>query len=125
MSFARLPQSRLRSRAPGPWPANLACTEGKLTLAGHALSDLAVHGTPVYLVDEDDMRSRARAWVDAIGDGDVYYAGKSFLSPLLARWMVEEGLYIDTASEGELRTALAGGVPKDWTARQFEVRCSS
>lgn len=111
MSFAPLASIPAPEPGTGPWPANLACTEGKLTLAGHALSDLAVRGTPVYLVDEDDMRSRARAWVDAIGDGDVYYAGKSFLSPLLARWMVEEGLCIDTASEGELRTALAGGVP--------------
>ncbi|WP_434700476.1 diaminopimelate decarboxylase family protein [Trueperella pyogenes] len=29
----------------------------------------------------------------------------------VARWMMEEGLNIDSASEGELRTALAGGVP--------------
>ena len=111
MVFAPLASVPAPEPGAGPWPAHLARVNGGLALAGQGLEDLAGEGTPVYLVDEDDMRARARAWVDAIGDGDVYYAGKSFLTPAIAAWMVDEGLCIDTASEGELRTALAGGVP--------------
>lgn len=111
MTFAPLAAVPAPEPGAGPWPANLTRVDGDLHLAGHSLTALAEEGTPLYLVDEADMRNRARAWVSAIGDGDVYYAGKSFLTPAVARWMVEEGLSIDTASEGELRTALAGGVP--------------
>lgn len=111
MAFAPLASVPAPEPGAGPWPTNLQRVGGELILAGHRLADLAEKGTPLYLVDEKDMRGRARAWVEAIGDGDVYYAGKSFLTPTVAAWMVEEGLCIDTASEGELRTALAGGVP--------------
>lgn len=111
MAFAQLAHVPAPEPGSGPWSANLRRDKGELVLAGHALSDLADAGTPVYLVDEEDMKARARAWVDAMGDGDVYYAGKSFLTPAVASWMLEAGLCIDTASEGELRIALAGGVP--------------
>ncbi|WP_182354449.1 diaminopimelate decarboxylase [Flaviflexus huanghaiensis] len=111
MAFAPLAAVPAPEPGFGPWPVNLERVDGELVLAGHKISDLADEGTPLYLVDENDMRDRARAWVHAIGDGDVYYAGKSFLTPGVARWMMSEGLCIDTASEGELRTALAGGVP--------------
>jgi len=111
MAFSPLAFAAAPEPGSGPWPANLARIDGELALAGRTLTELASHGTPIYLVDEADMRARARAWVDAMGDGDVYYAGKSFLTPAIASWMADEGLCIDTASEGELRTALAGGVP--------------
>lgn len=112
MPFAPLAHVPAPEPGEGPWPRNLTReANGEVALAGHTLTELAENGTPVYLVDKDDMVARAKAWVDAIGEGDVYYAGKSFLTPAVARWMYEEGLGIDTASEGELRTALAGGVP--------------
>ena len=41
----------------------------------------------------------------------VYYAGKSFLSTAVVRWVREEGLCLDTASGGELALALRGGMP--------------
>jgi diaminopimelate decarboxylase len=43
----------------------------------------------------------------------LYYAGKALLTKAVAKWAVEEGLRIDTASAGELATALAAGVPGD------------
>ncbi|WP_297566549.1 diaminopimelate decarboxylase, partial [uncultured Arcanobacterium sp.] len=75
-------------------------------------------GTPLYILDIADARARARRWKEALDSafadlagGDVYYAGKAFLSKAFARWMWEDGLYIDATSAGELQTALAGGVP--------------
>lgn len=109
--FAPLASTPAPEPGHAPWPGALERTEAGLTFAGIPLKELA--STPVYLVDETEARKRARAWVDAIGDGDVYYAGKALITPTIATWMVEEGLRVDTASEGELRTALAGGVPGD------------
>ena len=97
----------------GIWPITTARVGGELTIGGVLASDLiAQFGSPLYVIDEEDMRSRARAWKFAIDEsfaelagGEVYYAGKAFLSVAVARWMAEEGLCIDTCSEGELRTA--------------------
>ena len=47
-------------------------------------------GTPVYVVDEDDLRTRARDFATAFAGWDVYYAGKSFLCTAVARWVAEE-----------------------------------
>lgn len=104
----------------GIWSMNtLREADGEFSVAGVRVSEIAEEfGTPTYVLDVDDARSRARAWKLAMDEAfedlagaDVYYAGKAFLSKAVARWMFEEGLFIDTASEGELRTALAGGVP--------------
>ncbi|MDO5025478.1 MAG: diaminopimelate decarboxylase [Trueperella sp.] len=104
----------------GIWSQNATLTAtGELQVAGVRVTELATEfGTPAYILDVADMRARAQAWVAAateafaeLGGAAVYYAGKAFLSKAVARWMYEAGLHIDTASEGELRTALAGGVP--------------
>ena len=102
------------------WPSGVARNaEGALTIAGVDVRELARdHGTPAYLIDEDDWRRRARAWSEAFGDGDtgetgadVYYAGKSFLSVAIAKWAAEEGLHLDVCSGGELAVALRAGFP--------------
>lgn len=75
-------------------------------------------GSPLYVIDEDAARARARevrgalqAEAERIGtEATVYYAGKAFLCVEVARWMAEEGLAIDVASGGELAVALAAGV---------------
>ncbi|UFU04665.1 diaminopimelate decarboxylase [Ruania suaedae] len=73
-------------------------------------------GTPAYLLDVPGLRRRAadyrRAFTEAFAPAEVsvYYAGKAFLSTAVARWVQAEGLGIDTASAGELATALAAGV---------------
>ncbi len=103
----------------GIWSLNTRRIDDELVVAGVPARDIAREfGTPSYVLDEADMRSRAHAWKTAMDEvfadlagAEVYYAGKAFLSKAVARWMVEEGLNIDTASEGELRTALAAGVP--------------
>lgn len=109
-------------RPDGVWSVNTARTDsGELAVAGVPVTRIAQEfGTPTYILDEDDMRGRARAWKTAmeaafapLAGADVYYAGKAFLSKAVARWMTEEGLNIDSASEGEMRTALAAGVPGD------------
>lgn len=94
--------------------------DGALTIAGLDARALAEQfGTPLYVVDEADARSRAADTVAAFADAfeplgastKVYYAGKAFLSADVVRWMLEEGCAIDVCSEGELALALAAGAP--------------
>ncbi|PPF57012.1 diaminopimelate decarboxylase [Clavibacter michiganensis] len=93
-------------------------SDGAIRIAGVGAAELAERfGTPVYVVDEDDVRGRAAEALaaftreaGAVGTtARVYYAAKAFLSIEVARWMVEEGLHIDVCSGGELAVALAAG----------------
>jgi diaminopimelate decarboxylase len=83
---------------------------GALEIGGVDVRDVATeHGTPAYLLDEADFRSRARAFRGAFEDYDVFYAGKAFLCTTVARWVAEEDLSLDVCSAGELTVALRAG----------------
>jgi diaminopimelate decarboxylase len=85
--------------------------DGVLTVAGLNVTDLAAEvGTPAYVVDEVDLRSRAHAFAEAFTGWDVYYAAKSFLCTAVARWVTEEGLGLDVCTGGELAVAQRAGV---------------
>ncbi|WP_148574656.1 diaminopimelate decarboxylase [Nocardioides caldifontis] len=94
------------------WPVTARKTyEGALVVGGVDLRDLARdHGTPAYVLDEEDFRRRARAFREAFADYDVYYAAKAFICTTVARWVAEEGLNIDVCSGGELTVALRAGI---------------
>jgi diaminopimelate decarboxylase len=84
--------------------------DGALEVGGVDLRDLvAQHGSPAYVLDEADFRARARAFAEAFAGSAVYYAGKAFLCTTVARWVAEEGLFLDVCSEGELTVALRAG----------------
>jgi diaminopimelate decarboxylase len=85
--------------------------DGVVEVGGVAMPDLAAEfGTPTYVLDEEDFRSRARAFREAFEGFDVFYAGKAFLASAVVRWAVEEGLCLDVCSGGELALALRAGV---------------
>jgi diaminopimelate decarboxylase len=106
--------------APALWSSGVARdAQGVLTVAGATATALAAEfGTPLYVVDEADLRSRAAGALDVfrrefarVGtSATVYYAGKAFLSTEVARWVTEAGLNIDVCSGGELAVVLAAGV---------------
>lgn len=87
--------------------------DGVVTIAGVPLPEIAAdYGTPVIVIDEDDFRSRCRDMADAFrAPENVHYASKAFLTRRVARWVDEEGLALDVASENELRIALAANFP--------------
>ena len=105
--------------APLVWPSSAARDDdGQLEIAGVGVRDLrARFGTPLYVLDEDGVRSRAREVRDAFTaaaarrgvQARVYYAGKAFLSTEVVRWVTDEGLAVDVATGGELAVALAAG----------------
>ncbi len=97
---------------PRLWSHTARKDDGVLAVGGIALADLvAEHHTPAYVLDETDLRSRARAFRDAFAGYDVYYAGKAFLCTTVARWIAEEGLSLDVCSAGELTVAERAGFP--------------
>jgi diaminopimelate decarboxylase len=101
--------------APSVWPRNAARgASGALEIAGLDVRDLAErYGTPLFVIDEDDFRSRAAEFAAAFGASSVHYAAKAFLSVEVARWVAQEGLSLDVASGGELAVALHAGFPAE------------
>ena len=111
-SARRRPTWEGSTRRSGPPGWGGTPSSGALTLHGIDVRALAAeHGTPAMLLDEVDVRGRARAYTEAFAGADVYYAAKAFLSTAVARWVVEEGLGIDVCTGGELAVALRAGVP--------------
>ena len=111
-SWLRMP-SDVNALVPLLWSSTARKNEdGALEVGGVDMRELvAEHGSPAYVLDEADFRSRARAFVEAFGDYEVFYAGKAFLCTTVARWAAEEGLSLDVCSEGELTVALRAGFP--------------
>lgn len=89
-----------------------------MTVGGISALALAERfGTPLYVLDEDEVRLRARRTLSAFQSAAsrhgvsarVYYAGKAFLSTEVVRWVTEEGLAVDVCTGGELAVAIAAG----------------
>lgn len=102
--------------SPEIWPRNASRGEdGVVRLAGVDVRELASEfGTPLFVVDEDDFRTRCRDHARAFGDPAlVHYAAKAFLSVQIAKWVAEEGLSLDVCSGGELAIALRADFPPE------------
>ncbi|PST48505.1 diaminopimelate decarboxylase [Bifidobacterium callitrichos] len=74
-------------------------------------------GSPLYLIDTDEVDNRAKYFVKAAADAfsnsttHVSFAGKAFLSKEIVRIVTSAGMLVDTCSMGEMRIALAAGAP--------------
>ena len=106
------PTADLNALDPAIWPRGARRVDGILNLGGIDVRDLAgQHGTPVFVLDEEDYRGRCRDFIQAFGDqAAVFYAAKAFCCRGVLRWAAEEGLGVDVCTGGELEIALAAGV---------------
>jgi diaminopimelate decarboxylase len=92
---------------------------GRLEVGGCDTIELAREfGTPAYVVAEDDLRARARAFRQAgvqagHEDFQVVFASKAFPCTAVLGLFAEEGLWCDVASGGELHLALNAGFPPE------------
>lgn len=101
------------------WPdATAIDADGALTFHGRTAADLLDEfGSPLYLIDTDEVAARARRFVRAAADAfhntttHVSFAGKAFLSKEVVRIITDAGMLVDTCSMGEMRIALAAGAP--------------
>lgn len=91
---------------------------GHLEIGGCDTADLkAQYGTPLYIVDEQSVRTRCREYIDAFKASglkyQVAYASKAFCVMAMCRLAEEEGMSLDVVSDGELYTALEAGFPAE------------
>jgi diaminopimelate decarboxylase len=98
--------------APGPWPLTAdRDADGVLTIGGVRATDLARHhGTPLWVVDEHDLRERCHRYLAGFPGVGVAYASKAWCTVGLLQIVADEGLYVDVVSAGELHTAVVAGV---------------
>ncbi|AOZ72491.1 diaminopimelate decarboxylase [Boudabousia tangfeifanii] len=105
----------------GYWPWSLTRNEeGELTFPTATVSELAqTYGTPLFVVDEDDLAGKAEVWISAMSEAcwdgygmngaTVSYAAKAFMCGSIVKLMNQHGLSIDTASLAELECAIRAG----------------
>ena len=106
------------------WPRNTTFENGEILIAGICAQELAKEfGTPAFIIDEDDFRSRVQDFRRALDstfgrdNSDLIYAAKAFLSVQVVKWLEQEGAGLDVCSGGELAVALAAKFP----ANRIEV----
>jgi len=98
------------------WPLGTTINAaGHIEVGGCDLVELAREvGTPAYVVAEDDLRARARAFREAFAAQapgvHLSFATKAFPCTAVLRTLAEEGIGADVASGGELHLALRAGV---------------
>ncbi|MEZ2457008.1 diaminopimelate decarboxylase [Salinicoccus roseus] len=94
----------------------LAYINDELHLNGHSLKGLAAqYGTPLFVYDEDALRSQCRRFHSVFEgealDYSISYASKAFTSIQMVKLLEEENMKLDVVSAGELYTALEAGFP--------------
>ncbi|MDO5494557.1 MAG: diaminopimelate decarboxylase [bacterium] len=107
-----------------PWPGSWVPASGDqpARIGGRAVTELAgEYGTPVFVVDRQELTARMDAWVQGaaaafapergLAGADVYYASKAFTCTAMIRLARARGMRADVASGGELAVALAAGMP--------------
>jgi len=92
--------------------------QGHLEIGGCDAVDLVrKFGTPLYVMDEELIRGRARQFIGAFRETglkfQVAYASKAFCTMAMCRIAEEEGMSLDVVSDGELYTALRAGFPAE------------
>lgn len=96
--------------------SNLSVNEsGHLCMQNQDTVELAKkYGTPLYLMDENEIRSQLRMFRNAMkhsfdDQAEVYYASKALCFKKMYRILKEEKIYADAVSSSEIYTALQAG----------------
>jgi len=91
----------------------------KLSIGGCSIEDLVKkYESPLYILDENTLRNSCKAYKKALekyypGESLPIYASKANSSIFMSNLIASEGFGLDAVSEGELLTALRGGVPSE------------
>lgn len=66
--------------------------------------------TPFFLMDENLIRENIRKFKNYMGEfNNVVYAGKTFLNSYMVKILIDENIFLDTVSDGELFIAKNAG----------------
>ena len=94
-------------------------SKGKLSIGDCSIEDVVKkYDSPLYILDEITLRESCRAYRNALkkyysGKSLPIYASKANSSIFMSNLIASEGFGLDAVSEGELLTALKGGVPNE------------
>jgi diaminopimelate decarboxylase len=93
-------------------------SKGHLEIGGCDTAELAAQfGTPLYVMDEDLIRSNCRDYIKSFRskypNSKIAFAGKAFLTAAMTSILRQEGMYLDVVSAGEIHTAVKGGFPTE------------
>ena len=94
-------------------------SDGNLSIGGCSIKELIKkYDSPLYILDEITLRNSCRAYKKSLekyypGESLPIYASKANSSIFMSNLVASEGLGLDAVSEGELLTALKGGVPNE------------
>ncbi len=93
--------------------------QGHLTFAGVDTTVLAKeYKTPLYVIDEDCVRRKCRAYIGAMQkffgkDSSALFASKALSFKEIYRVVKDEGMSVDVVSGGEIYTAKEAGFPME------------
>lgn len=112
------PDNRTTMELGAVLPRTAEVRDNHLFVGGVDMVELArEQGTALYVMDEEDMRSRMKEYVREFrvryAKSDIIYASKAFLNKEAARIVAREGLCLDVSGGGELACAQAAGFPMD------------
>ena len=100
------------------WPISAKRVSGELQVGGCSVTAIAERfGTPIFVLDESDLRSRITKWkssfnsIFASNAGEIYYAAKAFISVEIAKMIDEGDISLDVCTGGELAVARAAKFP--------------
>jgi len=100
------------------WPISAKRVSGELQVGGCSVIAIAERfGTPIFVLDESDLRSRITKWKGSFNSifvsnaGEIYYAAKAFISVEIAKMIDEGGISLDVCTGGELAVARAAKFP--------------
>ncbi|MFH0966376.1 MAG: alanine racemase, partial [Methanobacteriota archaeon] len=96
-------------------PSNLSISNGHLCISDCDVVELAyVHGTPLYVTDEDRIRQNFQGYKKALTSRyphiRILYAAKANGNPSILKILADEGAGADVFSAGELQIALQAGM---------------
>ena len=97
-------------------PLTTTINNGKLFIGGCSVEQLVKnYDSPLYILDELTLRNSCKAYKNALdkfypGNSLPIYASKANSSLFMSNLISSEGFGLDAVSEGELLTALKGGV---------------
>jgi len=89
--------------------------QDRLLIGGVSVLKLASdYGTPLYIMDENQIEQNGRAFLSALRthygeNGEIAFASKAFSVTAMYRTLQRIGLWSDVVSGGELHTALKAG----------------
>lgn len=108
----------MTTRAAGAWPhlpLTAVLTDDSLTVGGISVTELvAAHGSPLQILDSDDLDHRAGAYVDALDaigrPARAVFATKALPVIAVVERFGRHGIGADVTTAGELQLAMLAGI---------------